>query len=376
MGVIIIHSKYSNGPVGFNAGISTERFPKGLRLISVGGNALDNSKDKKLPFLEQQIVAQNNMKHIFNQYLSGFLTAIMHGNGPQVGMLQTSTGASLLASSKISQHLIGNMIETGLSHWAKISGIKDFRAKVIPTEVLVDQNDPEFKLPTKFVGSFMTEEQMKATKEINPDWEFKYVEGKEPNSFRRVVPSPVPIKILQLEEIMYYMSLGYCTISVGGGGVPVIDRGASSFIELGHQGVDAVIDKDYASARLAMSLIQAGFPKEQLNSFVIATEVDRVTHNFGKPDAHELPMLEVHEALGYLRSGQFPDGSMGPKVRAVLSTWSKNIPSYIVNLIKLNDLESGTFVSGAFIHDDLPANFNTHGTDVLADLVAFGRKPK
>lgn len=336
-------------------------FSKKLILTSLGGNAFDNSKNKDLLLEKQSVVVKNSLKGISKYMNEDRLVAIVHGNGPQVGMLQKLTGSSLLTCSKLSQLVMGEQITRALDSNKGNYTIRDFKAKVIPTEVEVDMADKEFQNPTKFIGSFLDEKMHDAAKKENPSWIFKYVENK---GWRRVVPSPLPKKILQLDEIMYFISQGYCVISTGGGGVPVYNKGNDSYGHVKMEGIDAVIDKDYASARLMLLFIEAGLSIDLVDKFIIATEVDKVALNYGKPDSIHLDKISLEDAKQYISQGQFPDGNMGPKVRAVSATHSRGIPSYIVGLDKLDDIKSGTEITG---------DRQTIEGDMLKYWVDFGR---
>lgn len=359
MGFRINHVRYKD--VSFRPGVP-EKF-KGCVSISLGGNALDNTRMKDLPLAEQVKIARASVAGILDYYEKGNLVMIEHGNGPQVGMLQKLTDCSLVDCSRMSQFVIGSMIKDGLLYNAKMLGIKDLKVKVIPTEVVVDVSDNEFEYPSKFIGRFMEEKDKDLLEKENPDWIFKYVEG---NGHRRVVPSPLPLKILQLEEIAYWVSQGYIVISGGGGGVPVINTGNDNYKQISYEGVDAVIDKDYLSARFVLSLLEAGFPKEILKKFIIATEEKKVALNYKKPNVKYLDELSVSDAQKYILEKQFPDGSMNPKVKASSAVRVKGIPSYIVGLDGIKDLSSGTQITGK-LADEIQG-------DILKFWVNFGRK--
>lgn len=325
----------------------------GLALVSFGGNAFDNTPGKKLALAEQFGVAKKSLGPVVRLLEQGQLALLTHGNGPQVGELQKLTGASLVNCGRLSQVIIGQMIEDGLRANMDKNLASRIKTVVVPTEILVDQADREFNAPTKPVGAYLAEEAYHKAQIEHPDWKFKFFPEREETShdpYRRVVPSPLPQRIIQLDEIIYYLTMGYVVISCGGGGVPVIETGHDLYGNLDIAGTDAVIDKDYASALLAQSLIEAGMvvgdegAERPFTDFIIATEVDRVALHFKQPNETRLAHLYLAEARYYLEQGEFPDGSMGPKVRAAAMAAGYGLGAYIVGLNNLGDLASGTKV--------------------------------
>lgn len=168
------------------------------------------------------------------------------------------------------------------------------------TQVVVNQNDPAFKNPTKFIGPFFTEEQARKMM-IEKGHVMREDSGR---GWRRVVPSPEPLEIIEIDTIKTLLNSGAIVVAVGGGGIPVVRT------EEGMVGVEAVIDKDMAGQRLAVDV--------GADAFFILTDVERVCINFGKPDQQELVRMTVAEARKYQAEGQFPPGSMGPKVEAAI----------------------------------------------------------
>ena len=177
---------------------------------------------------------------------------------------------------------------------------RDHPIATIVTQVEVDLNDPAFDNPTKPIGPFYEEKEAKS---IGDEHGWRLVPDAN-RGYRRVVPSPHPKKIVELAAIRKLVSEGVIVITVGGGGIPVVKK------EAGYVGIDAVIDKDFASALLAADL--------NAQTFIVLTGVDQVAIDFGKPTERPLDQLTVKEAKAYLEEGQFPAGSMGPKIEAAV----------------------------------------------------------
>ena len=176
------------------------------------------------------------------------------------------------------------------------------KAVSVVTQVLVDRQDPAFNEPTKFIGEFFDEKDLEALRNEFPHWVFRQDSGR---GWRRVVPSPTPKEIVELRAIRSLLDNGFNVIAVGGGGVPVIRNEKGEL-----QGVPAVIDKDFASRLLSVELAA--------DMFVISTGVEKVSINFGKPDRRDLDRVTAAEMRAYYDQGQFPAGSMGPKIKAAL----------------------------------------------------------
>ncbi len=274
-----------------------------LVVIALGGNALQRYGQRGT-FEEQLENARVTAKQIVRLIRRGYRVVITHGNGPQVGaiLLQQELASEqvppmpLHACGAMSQGLIGYMIQQSLINELRAQGMEVPVATVI-TQVLVREDDPAFKNPTKFVGPWFSEEMAK--KKMAEGWLMKYDVGK---GWRRVVPSPDPIAQVEVEAIRRMVNSGIVVIASGGGGVPVVEKMG----EL--RGVDAVIDKDLAGERLA-TLLGA-------NLFVILTDVEKVALNYKKPNEVLLDVMNDEEAERYYREGHFPPGNMGPKVLA------------------------------------------------------------
>lgn len=275
-------------------------------VIALGGNALG----KNLP--EQMIAVKHTAKAIVDLIEQGNEVIIAHGNGPQVGMIQeamTQLNRSypekyipcpLSVCVAMSQGYIGYDLQNALREEMLNRGIKKNAATVL-TQVEVDKNDPAFKNPTKPIGSFMSEEE---AKKMVAERGYNVVEDAG-RGYRRVVASPQPVAIVELDTIRSLIETGNVVIACGGGGIPV-------FITEGNhlKGAAAVIDKDFAAARLA----------EQVNAdaLIILTAVEKVAIHFGTPEQEDLSELTSESAQAYIEAGEFAPGSMLPKVQAAL----------------------------------------------------------
>ena len=281
-----------------------------LAVIAVGGNSL--IKDDKNVTVEDQMVAlQETAHHIADMIEAGWDLAIGHGNGPQVGFIlrRSEIAAKVEGMHEVpldvcgadSQGAIGYEFQQALQNEYHKRGIQKDAATVI-TQTLVDQKDPAFQKPSKPIGSFMDEAEAKR-REKEMGWSVVEDAGR---GWRRVVPSPMPKKILELESVKLLLNAGVTVITVGGGGIPVIDKGNGMF-----EGTAAVIDKDFASSLLAQEI--------GAELFLIATAVEKVAINFGKPDQKWLDKMTLAEAKQYLAEGtHFAKGSMAPKIQAII----------------------------------------------------------
>jgi carbamate kinase len=241
----------------------------------------------------------------------GWDVAIGHGNGPQVGFIlrRSEIAAKVEGMHEVpldvcgadSQGAIGYALQQNLQNELYQRDIKKKVVTVI-TQVLVDKDDPAFQKPSKPIGGFMDADEAKRRTE-EQGWSVVEDAGR---GWRRVVASPLPGEIVELETVETLLERGIITITVGGGGIPVIDPGDGNY-----QGIAAVIDKDYASSLLAQKI--------KADLFVISTAVEKVAINFGKPDEKWLDKITVAEAKAYLEEGiHFAKGSMAPKVQAVI----------------------------------------------------------
>lgn len=282
-----------------------------LAVIAIGGNSL--IKDKEHQRVEDQydaVVA--TAKHIVDIIEMGINVVVTHGNGPQVGFIMRRAEIAeevermhpvpLYSCDADTQGAIGYQIQQALRN-EFVKRRTGIRAVTLITQVEVDKNDPAFDHPSKPIGSFYEESQMKAIKEKHPDWQMMFDAGR---GYRRLVASPKPIKIVERKPIQALVDGGFCVIAVGGGGIPVI-RTENNVLE----GVNAVIDKDHASALLAANL--------KADYFIISTAVDAVCVNFNQPDQKALSHMNLADIDRYKSEKQFAPGSMLPKIEAVES---------------------------------------------------------
>jgi len=300
-------------------------------VIALGGNALGNTAYEQLELVEK------TAKPIVDLIEAGNQVVIAHGNGPQVGMI--NLGMSTAAEAKaikadmpfpecgaMSQGYIGYHLQNSIGNELNKRGIKKNVATIV-TQVLVDENDEAFKKPTKPIGAFYDKE---TADRISKEKGYTMIEDSG-RGYRQVVPSPKPVDVIEKDIVNTLVDGGNVIITVGGGGIPVINKSGKLV------GTPAVIDKDFASAKLA-ELIKA-------DTLIILTAVDRVAINFGKPDQKNLEVMTIAEAEKYCEEGQFAPGSMLPKVKACISFASSGGEAIIASLEKASAAikgESGT----------------------------------
>jgi carbamate kinase len=279
-------------------------------VVAIGGNSLIKDENHK-SVEDQYLAAKETCFHIADMIEAGWDVAIGHGNGPQVGFIlrRSEIAAKAEGMHEVpldvcgadSQGAIGYALQQNLQNELYRRGIKKSVVTVV-TQVLVDKNDAAFKNPSKPIGSFMDQSEAKR-REQDLHWNVVEDAGR---GWRRVVASPIPKEVVELEAVQTLINAGAIVVTVGGGGIPVIDAGNHSY-----QGIAAVIDKDYASSLLAR-LIQADL-------FLISTAVEKVALNFGKPDQKWLDRITLSEAKKYLAEGtHFAKGSMAPKIQAII----------------------------------------------------------
>lgn len=280
-----------------------------LAVVAIGGNSL--IKDKQHQTVEDQyLAAKETCYHIADMIEQGWDVAIGHGNGPQVGFIlrRSEIAAKVAGMHEVpldvcgadSQGAIGYALQQNLINEFKRRGIRKQAATVV-TQVVVDRNDPSFQKPSKPIGGFMEEADAKERAE-KEGWTVVEDAGR---GWRRVVASPLPQEIIELQAVRELLDAGIITITVGGGGIPVI-RTENGDV----QGVAAVIDKDYASSLLARSI--------GADLFLISTAVEKVYLNLNKPDQRTIDRMTVAEARQYMAEGHFAKGSMLPKIEAIL----------------------------------------------------------
>ena len=281
-----------------------------VAVVAIGGNSL--IKDEKHQSVEDQYeAARETTYHIADMIEAGWDVAIGHGNGPQVGFIlrRSEIAAKVEGMHEVpldscgadTQGAIGYALQQTLQNELYRRGIKKNVATII-TQVLVDRNDPAFQNPTKPIGGFMDEaEARRRAQELG--WNVVEDAGR---GWRRVVASPIPKEVVELDSVKILIDGGVIVITVGGGGIPVVDVGNGEY-----RGVAAVIDKDYASSLLARML--------KADLFLISTAVEKVALNYGKPDQKWIDRMTLSEAKQYLAEGKhFAKGSMAPKIQAII----------------------------------------------------------
>ncbi len=280
-----------------------------IAVVAIGGNSL--IKDARHQSVEDQESAlRETARYLAGMIEAGWDIAIGHGNGPQVGFVlrRSEIAAKAEGMHEVpldvcgadTQGAIGYELQQALQNELFHHGIKKNVATII-TQTLVDQKDPAFQNPSKPIGGFMDETEAKRRR-TEMDWTVVEDAGR---GWRRVVPSPLPKEIVELDTVKTLIGKGTIVITVGGGGIPVVDVGDGEY-----RGTAAVIDKDFASSLLAQSI--------KADLFLIATAVEKVALNYNKPDQKWLDRMTLAEAKQYLAEGHFHKGSMGPKIQAII----------------------------------------------------------
>jgi carbamate kinase len=278
-----------------------------IALIAFGGNAILPENQRGLQE-EQMRNAQKAAELMVQIVRKGYELIVVHGNGPQVGnlLIQMEEASnkippfSLDVCDAMTEGSMGFMLEKAIINELRRNSIDKDVATVI-TQVVVDKDDPAFQKPTKPVGPFYPKfrgQQLARQKR----WTMVEDAGR---GYRKVVPSPKPIDIVPKWVIRDLVISGRIVIAAGGGGIPVIINSRGLY-----EGAEAVIDKDYAASLLAREV--------GVDLFIILTGIPRVYHNFGQPDQKPLPVITIEEARRYLAEGQFPPGSMAPKIQAAI----------------------------------------------------------
>lgn len=282
---------------------------KSLRIVvALGGNAISRANQQG-NVDEQFENSRGTAAALVDLIEAGHQLVITHGNGPQIGnfLLRNTAAAGavyrlpMVVAVAHVQGGMGYMLAQTINNELHRRGDRRIVTAVVTT-VLVDPKDPAFEDPSKPIGTRLTPEAAARFRDIE-GWRIKEI---EPGVFRRFVPSPMPAQILEIEHIRRAVEAGETLVVCGGGGIPVLrdDNGMM-------KGVAAVIDKDFASAMLAAEI--------HADAVMILTDVDYVRLNFGKPDERRLESMTLNEAKRYLDDGQFPPGSMGPKVRGAIN---------------------------------------------------------
>ena len=277
-------------------------------VIALGGNALPEAGNPATA-QAQLAVVEKTSEYIADIVDRGHEVTVAHGNGPQVGriVIQNEVASASTPAmpfdvcGAMSQGMIGYHIQQGLSKVLRHRGINK-NVVTIVTQVVVDKDDPKFKAPSKPIGPFYTEEEAKAIA-AEKGYTMKEDAGR---GWRRVVASPLPVEIVELDAVKTLNDAGFVVVTVGGGGIPVVRNEAGDL-----EGVAAVIDKDLASEKLARDM--------DADALVILTAVEKVSINFKKPDQKDLDRMSAAEAKQYIKEGHFAPGSMLPKIEAALN---------------------------------------------------------
>ncbi|MFA6028269.1 MAG: carbamate kinase [Elusimicrobiota bacterium] len=278
-----------------------------IAVVAIGGNSLITDKEHQtVP--DQYQACVETCKHIAEMIRHDYDVVITHGNGPQVGFILRR---SELASKELhmvpldscgadTQGAIGYHIQRALYNEFKRNGMKKQAATVV-TQVLVDKADPAFKSPNKPIGSFMSKDEAEMRR-AKDGWDVVEDAGR---GWRRVVASPRPGRILELDAVRELLARGLVVVAVGGGGIPVVEGPNGDLV-----GAAAVIDKDFASSLLARQL--------KADLFVISTGVEKVCLDFGKPTQRTVDLMTLAEVRRYMKEGHFKPGSMLPKMQAIV----------------------------------------------------------
>ncbi len=274
-------------------------------VVAIGGNSLiKDAARKTVP--DQYAAAAETVPHIVDLVEQGWDVAITHGNGPQVGFILRRSELAAGELHEVPLDFCGADTQGAIGYMLQQILLSEFRRRkmdklpvTVVTQVLVDASDPAFTHPNKPIGSFMDQDM--AERRIEEGWHVVEDAGR---GWRRVVPSPIPKKIIEAQVVDNLLDDGFIVITVGGGGIPVVQEDGIL------KGVAAVIDKDRASALLCKALGAKGF--------LISTSIDKVYLNFGKPDQRPIDRMTVKEAKQYLKEGHFAPGSMAPKIESVI----------------------------------------------------------
>jgi carbamate kinase len=275
-----------------------------VAVVAIGGNSLIIDKNRKT-IADQYEAVEQTMEHISGMIADGWDVVVTHGNGPQVGFILRRSELAIHELHPVpldycgadTQGAIGYMVQKALRNEFKKQGSSK-KAVTVVTQVEVGADDPAFQNPSKPIGSFMDEETAKERMAEGQD----FVEDAG-RGWRRVVPSPIPINIVEVDAIKTLIKNGFIVVAVGGGGIPVVENENGDLI-----GVEAVIDKDFASGLLA-NLISADL-------LLISTAVEKVALNFNKPDQRWIDKMTLSEAEDYIAKNHFAPGSMLPKIQA------------------------------------------------------------
>jgi len=279
----------------------------GVAVLAIGGNSLIRDKEHQR-VSDQFQVTRETCQHIASMVEGGWRVVVTHGNGPQVGFVLRRSELSMKELHPVpmdsavadTQGSIGYMIQQSLDNEFRKRGLGQ-HALTIATQVLVDSSDPAFQKPSKPIGSFMDAEEARTMADTE-GWDIVEDSGR---GWRRVVASPEPVEIIERAGIRRLLSGNYTVVAVGGGGIPVV-RNEQGMLS----GIEAVIDKDKASALMARRI--------QADLLMISTAVEKVSLNFGTPEQKDLDKITLSEAKKFMKEGHFKPGSMLPKMQAVV----------------------------------------------------------
>ena len=276
-------------------------------VVAIGGNSLIKDKaHKTVP--DQYEAAMETMPHIVDLVEQGWDVAITHGNGPQVGFILRRSELAKHELHEVPLDFCGADTQGAIGYMLQQILHNEFRRRqlakqsvTVVTQVLVDKNDPAFSHPNKPIGSFMDQEMAERRKDEG--WHIVEDAGR---GWRRVVPSPIPQRVIEARAVVNLLEDGFIVITAGGGGIPVVENADGNL-----EGVAAVIDKDRASALLCQAI--------DAKRFIISTSIDKVYLDFGKPNQTAIDRMTLSEAKRYLKEGHFAPGSMAPKIESVIT---------------------------------------------------------
>jgi len=307
-----------------------------LAVVAVGGNSLIIDKNRKsIP--DQFDAVKETATHLADMVEAGWDIVITHGNGPQVGFILRRSELAMHELHPVpldycgadTQGAIGYMLQKAMRNEFKKRGIEKKTVTVV-TQVEISVDDPAFQKPSKPIGSFMDEET--ARQRMAEGQDFVEDAGR---GWRRVVASPLPQRIVEVDAIRSLLDDGFVVVAVGGGGIPVVEKEDGEL-----RGVEAVIDKDFASGLLATNI--------HADLLLISTAIEQVALNFNKPDQKWLDKMTVAEAEQYIEEGHFAAGSMQPKVKAIVKFLKDGGKQALItdppNIRRALDGETGTWI--------------------------------